>query len=238
MNAIEESSDPVLPQTDDLKRSINSYYGCKVGLLQTTSLVLNTGLMIYAHVGLSGVVLSSFDPSITSRISENTVSDNNITSCNEQDEEIWTKNGGKSGVPTQSDFCIMTYNGGCLTNATCTESCFKELHGYSADCAVCFGSLPLCGFNNGCTFLCLADSSSAECLECVAPCGEQFNACSDLPEVFENATINESDNATMLLLNEATGNSCNNFDLEAIETWYNVYNLTFVGSVQGENRRL
>mmetsp|Transcript_43887 Transcript_43887/g.78764 ORF Transcript_43887/g.78764 Transcript_43887/m.78764 type:complete len:574 (-) Transcript_43887:175-1896(-) len=232
MNATEESPDPVLPQTDDLKRSINSYYGCKVGLLQTTSLVLNTGLMIYAHIGLSGVVLSSFNPSITSSNSENTVSDFNITSCNEQDEEIWSKNGGQSTLPIQSDFCIRTYNGGCFTNTTCTESCFKEMHGYSDDCAICFGSLPLCGVNSGCTFICLADSTSAECLECLVPCVEQFNACSDLPEVFENVTIHESDNATMLLLNEATGNSCNNFDLEAIETWYNVYNLTFVGSVQ------
>ena len=224
MNAIEESSDPVLPQTDDLKRSINSYYGCKVGLLQTTSLVLNTGLMLYAHLGLSGVVLSSLNPSITSSNSENTISDKNTTSCNEQDKEIWTKNGGQSTLPTQSDFCIRTYNGGCLTNTTCTESCFKELHGYSADCAVCFGSLPLCGVNNGCTFKCIADSTSAECLECLVPCVEQFNACSDLPEVFENVTIppayNESDKLTMH--NEATGNSCNNFDLDAIETWYNV----------------
>jgi len=39
-------------QTQDevqVKRNINSYYGHKVGAISTISLILNAGLMIYAH---------------------------------------------------------------------------------------------------------------------------------------------------------------------------------------------
>ena len=37
------------PVTRGEKRNINSYYGHKIGFLQTLSLTLNAGLMIYAH---------------------------------------------------------------------------------------------------------------------------------------------------------------------------------------------
>lgn len=37
------------PVTTGEKRNINSYYGHKIGFLQTLSLTLNAGLMIYAH---------------------------------------------------------------------------------------------------------------------------------------------------------------------------------------------
>ena len=51
------------------KRNINSYYGHKIGFYQTLSLVLNAGLMLYAHLGLSAVIYSSRDPNITSLLS-------------------------------------------------------------------------------------------------------------------------------------------------------------------------
>ena len=53
------------------KRNINSYYGHKIGFLQTLSLTLNAGLMIYAHLGLSAVILSSRDPNITASLNTN-----------------------------------------------------------------------------------------------------------------------------------------------------------------------
>ena len=56
------------------KRNINSYYGHKIGFLQTLSLTLNAGLMIYAHLGLSAVILSSRDPNITSSLNTNNAS--------------------------------------------------------------------------------------------------------------------------------------------------------------------
>mmetsp|Transcript_35984 Transcript_35984/g.61382 ORF Transcript_35984/g.61382 Transcript_35984/m.61382 type:complete len:556 (-) Transcript_35984:93-1760(-) len=224
MSAMEESPDVVLSEADNVnaKCSINSYYARKVGLLHTFSLLLNAGLMVYAHLGLSGVIFSSLDPSSTAP-SGNT--DNDIvSSCNEQDEEIWKANGGVSSLSPKAEYCISTFNGGCFTNSTCTELCVKE-DGYSDDCAICFGPLPQCGFDNGCTFLCLADSTSTECFDCLDPCIDAFYGCSSLPKV-ENVSIISGTS------NKATGNVCNNFDLDAIEDWYNVYNLTFVGSVQ------
>ena len=56
-----ESGDPTTKN-----RSINSYYGHKVGALHTISLILSVGLILYAHIGLSAVFLSSRDPTITS----------------------------------------------------------------------------------------------------------------------------------------------------------------------------
>ena len=53
------------------KRNINSYYGHKIGFLQTLSLTLNAGLMIYAHLGLSAVILSSRDPNMTASLNTN-----------------------------------------------------------------------------------------------------------------------------------------------------------------------
>jgi len=229
--AIEGSSGPDPPQTNDQKRNIDSYYERRVGLCQTVSLVLNAGLMLYAHIGLSGVVLSSVDFSVLSTISENNIgNDSNIAACNEQDEDIWTSNGGLSVIPTQTDFCITSYNdGGCLTNVTCTESCFKDTNGYSNECAVCFGAVLPCGVSSGCTFTCIADIASAECWGCLAPCVEKFSACSGLPDV-GNVTILQ--NASALPSKAATGNNCNSFDLDAIETWYNAYDITFIRTVK------
>ena len=47
-----DNNDNPTTQTQDeieVKRNINSYYGHKVGAISTISLILNAGLMIYAH---------------------------------------------------------------------------------------------------------------------------------------------------------------------------------------------
>ena len=64
------------------KRNINSYYGHKIGFLQTLSLTLNAGLMIYAHLGLSAVILSSRDPNITSSLNTNNVGSDVVSDVN------------------------------------------------------------------------------------------------------------------------------------------------------------
>ncbi|KAL7531332.1 LOW QUALITY PROTEIN: hypothetical protein ACHAXR_004925 [Thalassiosira sp. AJA248-18] len=192
---------------------------------------MNVGLMLYAHIGLSGVLLSSLDPSIIGNLENAIIVNNNSSSlCNEQDSQLWKANDGESALPTQSTFCITTYNGGgCITNSTCTESCFREQHGYSDNCAICFGTLPQCGISNGC-FICITNGESAECLECLAPCVDEFYVCSGLPKVDnQNSTIISPNSA---IATSPNGNSCNNYDLDVIDTWYNVYNLTFYGSVQ------
>ena len=65
----EGSSDSNPPQTkgDDSpnpkpERSINSHYDHRVGIWHAASLVLNASRMLYAQLGLSGVVFSSAIP--------------------------------------------------------------------------------------------------------------------------------------------------------------------------------
>lgn len=240
---------PRAPSTDPLsKRNINSYYGHKIGFLQTLSLVLNAGLMVYAHVGLSAVIFSSRDPSITSSGAKSNSNNNDINTptndthaeglCNEQDVEIWIASGGETSRPVHSNFCSRTYNnGGCLVDSACIETCFQETYGYSINCSSCFGTIPACSINNECTWICAADSLGAACQECNTPCIEEFILCSGLPQVDNTTTTlpstNETDTPTTIPpANAVIANACNSFDLEAIETWYNVYNLTFVRSVQ------
>ena len=82
-----------------------------------------------------------------------------------------------------------------------------------------------------------------ECKTCNQPCVEELGICTGLPRVDNNETspannetvTDKNDTATIVLPpNEAIEitNKCNDFDLEAIETWYDVYNLTFVKSIQ------
>lgn len=57
-----------------------------------------------------------------------------------------------------------------------------------------------------------------------------------MPKVDSNETVppnNETGKDTTLPPNEAiTENTCNEFDLDAIDKWYTVYNLTFIKSIQ------
>mmetsp|Transcript_21012 Transcript_21012/g.50674 ORF Transcript_21012/g.50674 Transcript_21012/m.50674 type:complete len:681 (+) Transcript_21012:41-2083(+) len=294
-----ESSPP--PSANAIKRNINSYYGHRIGFLQTLSLTLNAGLMIYAHLGLSAVILSSKDPSITQGVTNNIVVDNdgdavavndsmsqqpvdndnstaaamgapltNATSplndttaavlavaplggrCNAQDLRAWIAHGGEDERPLKSNYCSRERE--CYLNGECIEACFREVHGYSEECSTCFGVIPTCSIANGCMMPCAADSLGEECNQCNVPCIEELRSCTGLPEAMvedniEDAaavageegtfpsTNNETDkeNTTTLspLPNKAitTAGACNDYDLEAITTWYNVYNLTFVDSV-------
>jgi len=44
-----DNNDTPTTTNNEVKRNINSYYGHKVGAISTISLILNAGLMIYAH---------------------------------------------------------------------------------------------------------------------------------------------------------------------------------------------
>ena len=216
INKAHEADDNASPQVDSNKsskttrqkyRNINSYYGHKIGFYQTLSLILNAGLMLYAHLGLSAVIYSSRDPSITAldavaldnnivdantdannssgAIDNNsTVSDatnDNATACNDDDIQLWIKSGGESNRPQQSNYCSRTYtdssNNFCLVTATCISTCFQTTYGYSESCSDCFAAIPTCSMRNLCTFLCAADSFSEECQECNVPCVEEFQLC-------------------------------------------------------------
>ena len=174
-------------EVDEEKQSINDHYGHQIGFYSTLSLILNAGLMIYAQVGLSGVVLSSLDPNIAIIPSQESINNNTSTTsnnsteekCNEQDNQIWQTNNGETTLPSQTDYCSRSYNNiGCLANTTCIQDCFQTLYNYSISCSTCFANILPCGISIGCTFICLADGTTVECYNCLVDCRDEFYGCS------------------------------------------------------------
>lgn len=164
----EEASPAKEDASDDGVRNINSHYGHRIGFLSTLSLTLNAGLMVYAHVGLSAVILSSRDPAITAGANDNAnaADDNGVGGggaagatddaggggkCDSDDVALWIAQGGESGRAERSNFCSRKYGAPpCFVDAECIEGCFREEFGYSAECATCFGVIPGCSIASGC----------------------------------------------------------------------------------------
>ncbi|KAL3930198.1 MAG: hypothetical protein SGBAC_011866 [Bacillariaceae sp.] len=176
--------------TNSTKRNINSYYGHKIGFFQSLSLILNAGLMIYAHIGLSGVIFTNQDPSATSGGGGDgiLIISNETGVCSTQDVAIWTEAGGEEMRPVYSNYCSREYTQDastgvlCLSNPTCIATCFQEEYGYSPDCSACLSAIPACAVGEGCTFICAGDSLGQECQDCNANCIAQMFVCSGLPE--------------------------------------------------------
>jgi hypothetical protein len=220
-------------------RNLNSYFGDKIGFAQTLSLVLNAALLVYAHVSLSAVIYSSRDPSITSsvNIASTELVDTNITSdadgkCSVQDIEVWMARGGENERPLDSNYCSREYNnGGCLIDVGCIQTCFEETYGYSSACSSCFAQIPTCSINTGCTFICAENSLGSACQQCNIPCIAEFDICSGLPEVENTTNETNSAGAAAVPVDASTIEYCNAYDLEAIDTWYVAYDLSFVKSI-------
>lgn len=188
-------------EVESTTKSLNSIYGSNTGGLQSLSLLLNAGLMVYAHVGLSAVFVSnqqqlsevatsSEAPPVS--IANETVASNGYVltgACNVTDYERWItpagpfKYTGADNKTFESNYCARGPPN-CLATGTCLSSCFEETFGYSAPCAECFGAIP------GCTviadFTCAAitcgtDPFSEACWNCTVSCNEEFAECSGLP---------------------------------------------------------
>ena len=197
------------PEEDQQNRSLNSIYGPTTGWIQSLSLLLNAGLMVYAHVGLSAVFvsnqrrlseiasLSATDPSLSPNSSD-VVSTNATTTtaggfilmgaCNATDYERWitpTAPFGYTGADNmtfESNYCAQTL--GCTIDDTCMLECTETHFGYSPPCAACFAVVPRCTFQNdiSCALSkCGLDPYSMDCWACATPCFEQFAECSGLP---------------------------------------------------------
>ncbi|GAX24144.1 hypothetical protein FisN_9Hh397 [Fistulifera solaris] len=151
--------------------SLASKYSQRTGYLQTLSLVLNAALMLYAHLGVSGVIYSN-----QPRVDINTNTTNNATgTCTLKDTEIWNALGGAANRSITNSFC--SQQTGCLVDVQCNTECFVENFGYSTACAECFAVLPQCGLQNGCAFACAQDSQSDQCQTCNLPCQQVFYNC-------------------------------------------------------------
>ncbi|KAL7547956.1 hypothetical protein ACHAWF_011246 [Thalassiosira exigua] len=133
-------------------------------------------------------------PSDTSVATDPTVTDPSSTiiatgKCDASDLEVWIALGGTAARPEHSNFCSRTYNGGCFLDAECIETCFREEHGYSEECATCFGVIPSCSITSGCMMVCMSDSLSPECATCNAPCVEELDACTGFPSATDPTTV-------------------------------------------------
>ncbi len=160
------------------RRSINSHYGNAAGSISTVSLLLNSGLMLYAHFGPLGEIYSSRDPDSSSSLSpaaprslssatrsvDPAGSGGNATTatsggngtatsgkCTSQDDaDAWAGGGGPSSRPEMSNYCSREYGGGCFLDAGCIGRCFAETYGFSDGCSECFGAIPTCSVASGC----------------------------------------------------------------------------------------
>mmetsp|Transcript_23068 Transcript_23068/g.34955 ORF Transcript_23068/g.34955 Transcript_23068/m.34955 type:complete len:602 (-) Transcript_23068:221-2026(-) len=238
------------------RRNLNSHYGNFIGFLQTLSLILNAGLMVYAHIGLAGVVYSSQPtiaelsgalasdnyadsiPDENNGNSTESLTDHNTTfACDVADLQVWIDNGGKEKLGDLSNYCSVTSS--CFLTSDCNSQCFQE-YGFSASCAsACFPSNIQCGFSN-CLNQCFPDANGEECRSCAEEnCDSAFYNCTGFPEgstdnIGHNETTNTTDQNESITDNNnvvaANPASCN-YNLE-VSKWYVVYNMTFIGSVR------
>mmetsp|Transcript_7525 Transcript_7525/g.13201 ORF Transcript_7525/g.13201 Transcript_7525/m.13201 type:complete len:677 (-) Transcript_7525:1979-4009(-) len=213
--------------------SLHRYYGSRKGFFATLSMILNAGLMVYAHVGLSAVVLSSRPPisgeqTAPAGTTPPITGDNFTGLCDDQDLMIWEDQGGRVNRSLHSNFCSREYNGeGCLLDQLCIQECFAATFGYSANCSTCFSAIPQCSFETGCALTCAADSFSVECKECNLPCTRQLETCMGFPST---SVSNETAAGDRYL--QAEGDECTIVDLDSVDEWYIVYQLTFINGVQ------
>ena len=231
--------------------SLNDHYGNTIGFLQTFSLLLNAGLMVYAHVGLSGVVYSSRDANqLNSSPSDATIPSllDPTGACEEMDLQNWISRDGLEGRGYDAQFCALQYQGtGCLLNTACVTECWQSEYGYTADCSECFTALNPCVQNSPCFLVCAAAPLGEECTICRegTTCDADFFNCTGLPEEIDSIGNNTSTGPTMSPTAEDGDDvdtdednveesleECGFETLDDVVEWYPVYDLTFVGSIR------
>jgi len=161
-------------------RSMNSHFGGRASAFHALSLLLNTALMIYAHLSPLGEVYSSQNPELTSSALPATTSTRAraLTSllprsrstqeeggeaggkCNNEDDlRNWAIAQGETQRPVMSNYCSREWLGTtppvegaapCFLNATCIELCFVRVYNYTTECASCFSVVPECSVAAGC----------------------------------------------------------------------------------------
>lgn len=227
---------------DDIE-SLNTIYGNRIGILQSLSLIINVGLMIYAHIGVSALILSN-QQRIEDQVSSSSSNDNNslnnnnqttmipknnnntnITgtgtgACNAYDMDIWYKNDGLINRSSNNNFCSRSYissnNNGqyCLVKTECNMECFHIQYNYSTECSKCLGITPYCGLQSGCAGICGLDYLSIECETCTNDCTNQLLQCTGF--TLDIPTTNSTSTiapTTTTVIKNETTDSSNNDEL-------------------------
>jgi hypothetical protein len=188
----EETADQRDEDAPSVKKwALASKYKTSTGIFQTLSLILNAGLMIYAHVGLSAVFVSNqqnignavasaqqTDGGTAGGQNDNTTTTtpDGAAACTAGDQARWTSVigpddlTGANNKTYESSFCSTQYispdtQGQCLVDAPCISKCFTTLFNYTESCADCFAAIPLCSLGDSC-FVCSGSPQSTECYNC------------------------------------------------------------------------
>jgi Paraquat-inducible protein A len=217
---------------------------------QALSLLMTIGLLLYAHLGLSAVILSN-----QQRIQDaeaEVSSPNNINSTglcsNENDQFRWEFGGGARNKSRESNYCAKGY--ACFLDVDCTTTCMSTVFNYTIPCASCFAQIPQCSLNDGCAAVCqVDDGTSPNCAACTVRCNANFATCSgfNLSWAYQNAMSNdEMSNSTMAPPQSSTLSTTTTLetpaqvcarqqegiDIDAIETWHVVYEIQFIQALQ------
>mmetsp|Transcript_16101 Transcript_16101/g.31112 ORF Transcript_16101/g.31112 Transcript_16101/m.31112 type:complete len:779 (-) Transcript_16101:357-2693(-) len=140
--------------------------------------VVNTALLLYSHLGTSGLIVSNIE-ALTGNLGGGrrralATLEHQENACNSNDATLWKSHSLSTTLQSVSS-CIS-----CLGNSTCMTDCIADQGGFSTNCALCFADVVDCAMMN-CLGKCAAKPSSTECTACVsAKCAAPFTSCSGL----------------------------------------------------------
>eukprot|EP00960_Hanusia_phi_P078217 768793-Hanusia_phi.AAC.13 len=150
---------------DELRAPLWKQYNSSYTYVLVALILANLGLILYAHIGLSGVIFTSFDltqtpPPSTPAPTLNTPKNQ----CTALDLVIWQGNGTASRMYYNN--ALLICGSKCRgTDPTCIKPCMKAKFDYSEACSACFSQTPLCTVSE-CS-MCMKDSKGCECVDCV-----------------------------------------------------------------------
>jgi len=220
------------------KSTMNVQFGNRMGMIQSISLILNAGLMLYAHLGLSATLVANQQRIGTAPGVTNT----NTSVCSPADNLLW-EGGRDVNKSIDSNFCARNHmfqdRAGCFLDFDCNADCFVKAHGFTPECAECFASIPQCSFDAGCTQFCIADGENVECEECSRPCNDVFYECSGLREPLRTGTSNtssslEDDRPSLVGLSnkEVCNAQQEGVDLKSTTQFFDSYEVLFFESIR------
>jgi hypothetical protein len=204
-------------ETDDMinvdtTTSLQSVYGNKFGLIQLVSILLNTILMLYSHIGSSAILVSNhlgFSDlvALNAALMNNTNTTNNTTIstvtdvCTVDDLSIWENGGGRVNRTQWIIYCSALYisnetGATCFVDPICVSQCFNKIYNYTKECSNCFGSISSCSLNSNCAGPCASDPLSMECETCNKPCIEIAENCTGFTVAINNNTNEQQGNAS------------------------------------------
>ena len=124
----------------------------------------------------------------------------NTTQCSTSDQNLWeSSSSSKSQFFGNIETCA-NQAAGAVDQTANVSSCLTQIYPtLSQACAQCFGADVDCGATN-CRVPCQADSNSAECQSCLAPCTAALSNCTGTSNLPQNASSGAASAFTLTAL--------------------------------------